>query len=316
VRRHPENPDLQRGLAEAMESAGDLDGALALLSQAVAASPDRSGLRFQLARLYLKLKRYDEASAQAEILLKALNGNPAAGDQDVEVRSAQMLLIETYGSAGKYDQAIAAAARAEHDFPREFRFPFKRAELLLEAGREKDAEAVFASMKQKSGSDAMVRAGISEVFFRAGTVEERNGSYKRAEEFLRRAIDADAENHAAMNYLGYLMADRGDNLDESLELIQRALRLDEGNGAYLDSLGWTLFRLQRFALAEGPLKEATKAMPDEPVVHDHLGDLYWALGRRDEAVQSWQEALRLGSTDGAAIRKKISRSPPSSPPDP
>src|SRR5262249_5899261 len=150
--------------------------------------------------------------------------------------------------------------------------------------------------------------------FRVGAADERKGDYHGAQAFLRRSIESDPTNHSAMNYLGYLMADHGDNLDESLALIQKALRLDEGNGAYLDSLGWTLYRMKRFDQAEGPLKEAVQAIPEEPVVHDHLGDLYWALGRRDEAVRAWQEALRLGSEDGEAIRKKIAgaeSSPPS-----
>jgi tetratricopeptide (TPR) repeat protein len=314
--RHPENPDLQRALADSLEASGDLDGALKILNAIVVANPDRPGFRFQLARLFLAMKRYDDAADEANRLLQALEARAADSDREGDQRSAYMLLIEARVAGGKLDDAVAAAQRAEKDFPQETRFTLKRAEILLTMGRDGEAEAIVKSVGSKPGAGDDARAGISEVYFRAGAALERSGDYKKAVALLRQSIESDSGNHAALNYLGYMMADRGDNLEESLDLIQRALRLDDGNGAYLDSLGWTLFRLKRYDQAERPLEQAAKAIQDEPVVHDHLGDLYWAVGRSDDAVRAWREALRLGIEDKDAIQSKIDRATPSKPASP
>lgn len=314
--RHPENPDLKRALADAVEAGGDPEGALKILRDLIETNPDRAGFRFELARLYLRMKRYDEGAAQAVLLLRSLQSAAPDKDREGNLRSAHMLLIEAQAAGGKLDEAVAACQRAEKAFPQEIRFPLKRAEILLRMGREEEAGATIRSVSVKPGGDATLRAGVSEVYFRAGAAEERQGDYRKAEGFLRRSIEADPDNHAAMNYLGYLMADKGENLEESLALIQGALRLDEGNGAYLDSLGWTLYRLRRFEQAEEPLKQAARAIPEEPVVRDHLGDLYWALGRRDDAVHAWQEALRLGSEERTTIMRKIAGAASTQPPAP
>ena len=109
-----------------------------------------------------------------------------------------------------------------------------------------------------------------------------------------------------LNYLGYMNANRGVKLEESLQLIQRALELDPENGAYLDSLGWAYFRLGRFAEAEGPLRRAAEKQPGA-VVLDHLGDLLKQLGRLSEAVEAWKRARTGEDEDGELDRAELER---------
>ena len=77
-----------------------------------------------------------------------------------------------------------------------------------------------------------------------------------------------------LNYLGYMLGDRGVKLDDALSMVQKAVQLDPQNGAYLDSLGWVYFKMGQYALAEANLRKASERMGQDPAVHDHLGELY------------------------------------------
>jgi tetratricopeptide (TPR) repeat protein len=110
----------------------------------------------------------------------------------------------------------------------------------------------------------------------------------------------------ALNYLGYLLADRGRALDEAVRLVERALEADPGNPSYLDSLGWAHFRRGDLREAEKYLTPAAEQLPRNAVVQDHLGDVFAGLGRWDEAIASWRRALDgEGTVTRAAIEKKI-----------
>ena len=86
------------------------------------------------------------------------------------------------------------------------------------------------------------------------------------------------ENSHALNYLGYMWADNGENLEQALELIRRAVDLDPNNGAFVDSLGWALFRLGEFEQARRHLERANQLVPRDSTILEHLGDVYVALG--------------------------------------
>ena len=109
----------------------------------------------------------------------------------------------------------------------------------------------------------------------------------------------------ALNYLGYMLADRGVKLKEALAYVQRALALDPGNAAYLDSLGWAQFRLALYPDAEKSLRAALASDGGDPTIREHLGDLLNATGREDEALREWQAALLRGPEEPERVRQKI-----------
>src|ERR1035437_6689575 len=104
-----------------------------------------------------------------------------------------------------------------------------------------------------------------------GTVLERQKRFADAEQKFREVIARDPLHAQALNYLGYMLADRGERLDESIGYIKRALQVEPYNGAYLDSLGWAYFRQTRLDLAEVALHQAAEQRVRESAVHDHLG---------------------------------------------
>ena len=115
-------------------------------------------------------------------------------------------------------------------------------------------------------------------------------------------IAEDPKNADALNSFGYMLAERGQKLDEAIGFVQRALAIDPGNGAYLDSLGWAYYKQNRFEQAEAPLREAAEKLPAVSVIQDHLGDLLNKRGLLDEAVAAWEKALE---GDGDSISRAV-----------
>jgi tetratricopeptide (TPR) repeat protein len=111
-----------------------------------------------------------------------------------------------------------------------------------------------------------------------------------------------------MNHLGYLLASRGDQLDEAVTLVRRALQSDPDRPEYLDSLGWAHFKKGELNDALKYLTAAAEKLPDNSEIQDHLGDVHARRGALPEAIAAWTKAL-AGSGQGvekANIEKKIS----------
>ena len=129
------------------------------------------------------------------------------------------------------------------------------------------------------------------LFFLRGALAERQKHYEPAEDYFRQALDLDPTNAMALNYLGYMLADKGTKLPEALKMIRKAVELDPMNGAYLDSLGWAYFKMGQYELAEENLRQAVARDQTDPTVHEHLGDLYEKTGRIRLAAAQWQLSL-------------------------
>jgi tetratricopeptide (TPR) repeat protein len=104
-----------------------------------------------------------------------------------------------------------------------------------------------------------------------------------------------------------MFADRGVRLEESLQLIKKALELDPNNGAYLDSLGWAYFKLNQINEAEVYLKKALDPERKDPTIHDHLGDVYYRKGQYEAARTAWELSVAYGQDEEETkkVQKKV-----------
>jgi tetratricopeptide (TPR) repeat protein len=148
------------------------------------------------------------------------------------------------------------------------------------------------------------------ILFQFGAALEQDARYVDAERAFRRVLERDSDHAATLNYLGYMLADRGERLDESVSLLLRAIEIDSSNGAYLDSLGWAYLKLDRLELAETHLRKASEQMVWNSLIQDHFGDLLSKLGRHDEAIEAWEAALAgdREEIDALGIEGKIQES--------
>ena len=171
----------------------------------------------------------------------------------------------------------------------------------------------FMRRRQFDAAEAALREAVGrhpadgDLMFELGAALERGGRRGEAEHVLTEAIQRNPDNAMALNYLGYMLADSGRRLKDSLAYVERALALDPDNPAYLDSLGWALFKMERYAPAEENLRAALRYDATDPVLREHLGDLLIATGRPEEAVREWQAALQCGHEEPERIREKMQR---------
>jgi tetratricopeptide (TPR) repeat protein len=146
---------------------------------------------------------------------------------------------------------------------------------------------------------AAARAGLErdkedpDLLFRLAASLEREKKVAESVDAFEKLLKVRGDHAPGLNYLGYMWADRGENLPRALELIRKAVELEPGNGAYLDSLGWVYFQLNKLDKAEENLRAAAVLNPDDATVEEHLGDLYEKKGDLALARTSWKRALTL-----------------------
>jgi tetratricopeptide (TPR) repeat protein len=143
-------------------------------------------------------------------------------------------------------------------------------------------------------------------YFRFGAACERDHAYKQAEEYLQKCVVLAPNFAEALNYLGYMLADLGQQLPRAHQLIEKAVSLEPTNGAYLDSLGWVLFKLKQPHQALPQMLKAVQYTPEpDATVLDHLGDVYLALHQTDKAVDAWKKSLSIEANDD--VKHKLER---------
>ena len=134
-------------------------------------------------------------------------------------------------------------------------------------------------------------------YFMLGALQERQKKYKKAERTFKKVINLNPKHASALNYLGYMWADRGVRLNESLGLVKRAVAIAPNNGAFLDSLGWVYFKLGKIEQAEAYLVEALGRVRRDPTIYEHLGDLYYQKGAYLKAHTAWKRSISYGQDE-------------------
>lgn len=146
------------------------------------------------------------------------------------------------------------------------------------------------------------------LFYSRGIAYERAGEWSKSELDFRKALELEPDQPLVLNYLGYSMVEKGEDLDAALAMIEKAVDGRPDDGYITDSLGWVLYRLGRYQEAVPHMLRAVELTPDDPVINDHLGDVLWSVGRKREAEFQWRRALSFGSAedlDMDRLRRKL-----------
>lgn len=247
------------------------------------------------ARGYLTdMVRWDKRAGEAHFYL----GSIAERNNETEVA------IHEYMQAGNGYEFLPAQARI--------------ASLMLDQGRVDEARSFLAQVRQMRSdlhndlvlveAQLLADRGFQNIVFDfldvslAADPDNTDFLYFRAmagqqfgdlsilERDLRRVIELEPDNAAALNALGYTLTDQTDRHDEALELISKALAIDPDEAAYIDSLGWVQYRLRNYEASLVHLRRALDLFPNDEVAA-HLGEVLWVTGQQDEADQVWTEAL-------------------------
>ena len=287
VNQNPTNAQARRTLAEAYALGGDLKGAITTLEELVEYVPS---VAVDLGRYQERAGLHREAAVSYTIALAAQPNN----------RGLKFNRVRALYSAGEYSQAATFAGEARRQHPEDLRFAQLQARSLFDAGDRSAGIAVAESTARAFPKDTQAQFTLVDLYQDAG----RTGD---AERILRQLIAAEPANASALNTLGYMLAVRGEQLDEAISLVRRALEKDPDNGAFLDSLGWAHFRRGDLAEAQKYLTAAAAQMPENSEILDHLGDVRARQGQLQDAIQAWTKAL-AGDGDGIdrnAVERKV-----------
>ena len=147
------------------------------------------------------------------------------------------------------------------------------------------------------------------LYYSRAIAEHKSDDWPRAEADFRQALKLMPDEANVLNYLGYSLVERGEKLDEALEMIESAAASRPDSGAISDSLGWVYFQLGRYEEAEAEMERAVQLLPVDPILSDHYGDVLWMVDRKREARFQWRRALSYGPEpeDAVRIRDKLER---------
>jgi tetratricopeptide (TPR) repeat protein len=263
---------------------------------------------------YSGAKQFDKAievSRKAvDASRKAVAANPKDQDLKSKDRELNLMLAGELADQGQADEALTMAKALLDNSDNDRMVWLALGQMNIRLRRWKDAEEAF----DKAGALTTKKEDRTYLIFLRGELAERQKHYEPAELFFRQALDLDPTNAMTLNYLGYMLADKGTRLPEALKLIRKAVELEPMNGAYLDSLGWAYFKLGEYELAEENLRQAVNRDQTDPTVHDHLGDLYEKTGRIRQAAAQWELSINeyrrslpadIDPGDMAKVQKKL-----------
>jgi tetratricopeptide (TPR) repeat protein len=320
----PDSAEVAYNMAAVYQAQGRYDDAISLLQDLLkktdANQADHTNRAIFLERLGMIYREQQNYTAAVDTFRKMLT----LGDENV--RSGYQEIIDTYREAKEWPQATAAAKEAVQKLPDDRDFRMVLDAQLADAGQVDKSVADIRAMLTGKPEDRDIYVRLAIIYTRAKDWKNAEDALAKAEEFSTKADDkayvwflrgdlyqrqkmfdqADAEFRkilattpptdpqaaATLNYLGYMNADRGVKLEESLNFIKEALTLEPTNGAYLDSLGWAYFKLGKYDLAEETLTKAESRISSDPTVQEHLGDLYQKTGRLKLAAAHWERSVQ------------------------
>ncbi len=331
VAQNPRNPQGFSALAEALEDQHRYQVLVDALAPAVASfrggNSSPLALRLLLPHLgfaYQELDQYDKAIAIFEEARKISPNDP----------SFLGYLIQAQMAAKNFAAAADLAHAARVKDPDDLRLARLESLALRRGGKVDQGLAILEAFVRKPDSDADAYLALAQgyidvnrgaqairllqdaqnkfpsetvVTFELGAALDKQKRYSESEAVFRQLVAKDPKNAPALNYLGYMLAERGERLAESVDYIRRALEIEPENGSYLDSIGWAYFKDGKLDLALENLRRAAEQLQDNSVIQDHYGEVLFKLGRYDDAIGAWSRALTGDgdSIDRGDIDKKI-----------
>jgi tetratricopeptide (TPR) repeat protein len=250
-----------------------------------------------------------------------------------DLDDARMLLGDIYESRNRFDQALAMYARVSANSAYAESAQLRQAWCINELGRNDEAVRILRRMASADTASPRALLTLADMYrqmerwpeaareytaaleriprlearhwtimFGRGVAYERSKQFDKGEADMLKALELQPDQPLVLNYLGYSWVDMHRNIERATRMIERAVQLRPNDGAIVDSLGWALYRLGRYAEAVVQLERAVELKGGDPVITDHLGDAYWRVGRQEEARFQWRRALGLKPEQELALQ--------------
>jgi len=240
---------------------------------------DSNAVHLRLGADYARLGRLEEAIKELKIVTQNDQGN----------EQAHYLLALIYSTQREFDKAAEEYEKILMSFseanPENIEIYGYLAQLYYSQKKYDKAIGQFEIIHELTPQD-------TNVLFLLGSLYLEIDKKEKAIESFSKAIQYNPEDDNCLNSLGYVYAEQGKNLDEAQKLIERALKIDPDNGAYFDSLGWVYYQKGNYDKALEYLKSADRYLKD-PVIYEHLGDVYYKLEKFENAKEYWTLSLEI-----------------------
>ncbi len=322
---------LQR-LAQGFMFVGDTKRAADVYLKMLGADSELVGVREALAELYLRNNEPKRAAEQLKEIIRDSPTNPQAYyllgaiayeekrfDEALDnYRKALLLGLDTQQiyfdiasaqlALQKPRDALDTLAKSRKRFRQSFVGEFYTGLCYMRLKEYTNALEHFTAAEVVAKATETNRL-THHFYFELGAAHERAGKISESERYFENCLTMKPEFPPALNYLGYMWAERGTNLTRAREFIEKAVKMDPTNAAYLDSLGWVLFKQGHAKEALDPIRKAVE-LNEEPdaTLYDHLGDIYSALKQPDKAREAWRKALEI--EPNKEVEKKLKQPDP------
>lgn len=307
---NPRNRDIRHQLVRLYVAAKDFQGARKELSDLLAEDPSDLDAQLRLALVYGEEKEYPKAVDQ---LLQILKARPT----ELKIRDYLGFLYEESKDTKKAIETYTFNVQLEPSyfeghlhlgvlFYRLKQFPeaithLTKAITINPKQPESHIVLGLTYLQKDQFEDAakVLEEGISQnpksadLHFNLGTVYDKLNRFDDVVRVMEAAIKLDPHHADALNYLGYSYAERGIKIDQALSLTKQAVALKPSNGYFVDSLAWALFKSGLLTEALAEMKRAVALAGDDPVLYEHLGDIYAKQRNLSDAREAWLHALEL-----------------------
>ena len=285
LEQYPKNPQLREKRALTFLALEDVSRAELELRMLLRENPTNPHYCLLLGDIYQQRKQFKEAG---DFYYYAATINPS--HPEIYLLAAAMRLEE-----GSPQKALDAVELARNAGILSFRLEYVSAIAYMQLGRYEDALKCMLAAEEvdkESGGE-----NLQPVFYLLlADLYDQIGKADESLALVESVYEKNPDSAEVLNALGYIYADQGIHLEKALEMIQKAVQESPDNEAYLDSLAWVLYKLGK---PEEALPHQLKIFESSPklnpeagaVYSDHLGDIYNALGKKDEAVEAWKKAL-------------------------
>ena len=283
---YPDDLNAQVRVALIYGEMGNYQRAIDELSNILHSHPKELRVRDYLGLMYEEMKDYDHAK---QTYLTNLEIDPNYYDT--------LLHLGFLSYRQKhYEDAVTHLFQAKHIQP-------KRSEPYLLLG------LTYLQQEQYLGAVKQFQEGIqhnptnADLHFNLGTTYDKLDRFEDVVREMERTLSLEPEHADALNYLGYSYADRGVEVEKALKLTQRAVELKPNNGYYVDSLGWALFKVGRSTEALAAIDRALSLVSDDPVIFEHLGEIYLEREELEKAQKAWARSIELDTTNERLIKR-------------
>jgi tetratricopeptide (TPR) repeat protein len=283
----PDDVEMKKKLGTLYFSQGEYEKAESLFTLYVQSNPDDPSVHFYLGQIATQKKEMEVAKKEFE---KTISLEDSVSDGWINLALIYLYQDSIQKAISVYKEALEKVSNKT------------KIQYLLGSAYTRDRQFDSAIVVLQKASDKAPHD--IHILFALGSAYEQKGEFDHAVAIFERLLQLDSTHAPTLNYFGYMLADKGIRLDESLSMIKMALESEPNNAAYLDSYGWVLFRLGRTKEAEIQIKKALEIVGDDSIIHEHLGDIYNTLGEVKKAKKEWKEALKL-NPDNTKLREKL-----------